>query len=88
VTSELVASLIDHTLLTPDAAQEDVEALCRDAVSFAFATVCINPTWVSLASRLLQPSDIGVCTVVGFPLGAAVGDVRNTRRAKRLPRRR
>src|SRR4030095_4754354 len=71
-----VASLIDHTLLKPDAKRSDIEELCRERIQFKFATVCINPTWVSLASRLLAGSGVGVCSVVGFPLGATTADVK------------
>jgi len=75
-----VASLIDHTLLKPDATRAEIEALCREAAEFRFATVCINPTWVSLAARLLRGSGggsgVGVCSVVGFPLGATTADVK------------
>ena len=71
-----VACLIDHTLLKADASRQEIEKLCREARELAFATVCINPTWVSLASRLLRGSSTGVCTVVGFPLGATTTDVK------------
>jgi deoxyribose-phosphate aldolase len=71
-----VASMIDHTLLKPDATRADIEALCREAAQFKFATVCVNPTWVALAARLLVGSGVGVCSVVGFPLGATTGDVK------------
>jgi deoxyribose-phosphate aldolase len=71
-----VASMIDHTLLKPDATREDIEALCREAAQFKFATVCVNPTWVALAARLLAGSGVGVCAVVGFPLGATTPDVK------------
>ena len=71
-----VASMIDHTLLKPDATRMNIEELCREAAQFKFATVCVNPTWVSLCSRLLSGSGVGVCTVVGFPLGATTGDVK------------
>jgi len=71
-----VASMIDHTLLKPDAARADIEALCREAAQFKFATVCVNPTWVATAARLLAGSGIGVCSVVGFPLGATTADVK------------
>jgi deoxyribose-phosphate aldolase len=78
-----VAGMIDHTLLKPDATRQDIEKLCREAAEFRFATVCINPGWVSLAVRLLQGSGVGVCTVVGFPLGATTADTKHyeTRRA-------
>ena len=71
-----VASLIDHTLLKADATRQEIETLCREARAFGFATVCINPHWVSLAARSLRGSPIGVCTVVGFPLGATTTDVK------------
>ena len=71
-----VASMIDHTLLKPDATRANIEDLCREAAQFKFATVCVNPTWVALASRLLAGSGVGVCSVVGFPLGATTADVK------------
>ena len=71
-----VAGLIDHTLLKPDATRSEIETLCREAREYAFATVCLNPTWVPLAARLLHGSPVGVCTVVGFPLGATTPDVK------------
>jgi deoxyribose-phosphate aldolase len=71
-----VAALIDHTLLKADATLTEIEKLCREAREFGFATVCLNPTWVSTAARLLRGSPIGVCTVVGFPLGATTTDVK------------
>jgi len=71
-----VAGLIDHTLLKADATQEEIGKLCREAREFGFATVCLNPVWVSLAARLLRGSATGVCTVVGFPLGATTADVK------------
>ena len=49
-----VAGFIDHTLLKPDATRADIERLCREAAEFRFATVCVNPTWVALAARLLR----------------------------------
>jgi len=78
-----VAALIDHTLLKPDASARDVETLCAEAAQFRFATVCVNPTWVSLAARRLRGTGVGVCSVIGFPLGATTPDVKQyeTRRA-------
>ena len=78
-----VASMIDHTLLKPDATRANIEELCREAAQFKFATVCVNPTWVALCARLLAGSGVGVCSVVGFPLGATTPDVKGyeTRRA-------
>ena len=71
-----VAAMIDHTLLKPDATRQNIEELCREAAQFKFATVCVNPTWVALCARLLAGSGVGVCSVVGFPLGAATADVK------------
>jgi deoxyribose-phosphate aldolase len=78
-----VAAMIDHTLLKPDATRQDIEKLCREAAQFHFATVCVNPTWVALCRQLLRSSGVGVCSVVGFPLGATTADVKHyeTRRA-------
>lgn len=78
-----VATMIDHTLLKPDASRTEIEKLCREAAEFHFATVCVNPVWVATAAKLLRGSGVGVCSVVGFPLGAATADVKNyeTRRA-------
>jgi deoxyribose-phosphate aldolase len=64
------APLIDHTLLKPDATQAAVEQLCREAREFEFASVCVNPCNVKLASSLLEGAKVKVCSVVGFPLGA------------------
>ena len=71
-----IASMIDHTLLKPDATRANIEELCREAAQFKFATVCVNPAWVALAGRLLADSGVGVCSVVGFPLGATTADVK------------
>jgi deoxyribose-phosphate aldolase len=71
-----VASMIDHTLLKPDATRSNIEELCREAAQFKFATVCVNPTWVALSARLLAGSGVGVCSVVGFPLCATTADVK------------
>jgi deoxyribose-phosphate aldolase len=71
-----VAALIDHTLLKPDATGTEIEKLCREAAEFHFATVCVNPTWVAFCARLLKGSGVGVCSVVGFPLGATTPDVK------------
>jgi len=78
-----VAAMIDHTLLKPDATRQNIEELCREAAQFKFATVCVNPAWVATAARLLSGSGAGVCSVVGFPLGATTADVKGyeTRRA-------
>ncbi|MFF6013958.1 deoxyribose-phosphate aldolase [Lysinibacillus fusiformis] len=64
------ARMIDHTLLKAEATKEQIEKLCAEAKQFNFASVCVNPTWVKQSSELLQGSDVLVCTVIGFPLGA------------------
>lgn len=61
---------IDHTLLKPDATAEMIDQLCAEASQFDFASVCVNPTWVKRAAGHLNGTDVKVCTVVGFPLGA------------------
>ena len=66
-----MARLIDHTLLKPDATAAQVERLCEEARFHGFAAVCINPVFVPLAAEMLEGSGVGVCTVVGFPLGAS-----------------
>jgi len=65
-----LARYIDHTLLKPNATEEQIRALCAEAIEFKFRSVCVNPTWVPLAAGLLRGSDVLTCTVVGFPLGA------------------
>ena len=78
-----VSSMIDHTLLKPDATRDEIDKLCREAAEFHFATVCVNPAWVARAAANLRGSGVGVCSVVGFPLGATTPDVKQyeTRRA-------
>ncbi|PIC65431.1 deoxyribose-phosphate aldolase [Sporosarcina sp. P13] len=65
------AAYIDHTLLKADATKEQVLELCEEAKTYAFASVCINPTWVKTAADTLQGTAVKVCTVIGFPLGAS-----------------
>jgi len=65
-----LARYIDHTLLKADATEEQVRTLCAEAREYNFRSVCVNPTWVSLAASLLRGSEVLTCTVVGFPLGA------------------
>ena len=71
-----VAALIDHTLLQPAASRSDIKRLCQEAVRFGFASVCVNPWYVPLAAELTRGSTVKVCTVVGFPLGAALPPVK------------
>lgn len=66
-----VASLIDHTLLKPEATQNDVARACEEGLRYAFCSVCINPHWVKFAATALAGSPVRVCTVVGFPFGAS-----------------
>ncbi len=77
------ASLIDHTLLKPESSENDIRHLCDEAAKYGFASVCVNPTWVKKASEFLEGSGVPVCTVIGFPLGATLPDVKayETRRA-------
>lgn len=65
-----LAKYIDHTLLKPQASREDIEKLCREARQYGFFSVCVNPYWVSFCKDQLKGSDVKVCTVIGFPLGA------------------
>lgn len=70
------ASLIDHTLLKPEASDEDIKHLCEEAARYRFASVCVNPAWVKVAACSLRGTHIPVCTVIGFPLGATLPDVK------------
>ncbi len=70
------ASLIDHTLLKPDASESDIKKLCGEAAEFGFASVCVNPGWVKKAAEFLKGTSVPVCTVIGFPLGATLPDVK------------
>src|SRR5919106_1575796 len=71
-----LAKYIDHTLLKPDATQQEIAQLCFEARKYGFASVCVNPTWVSLCAQLLQGSPVKVCTVIGFPLGATSSEAK------------
>ena len=71
-----LASYIDHTLLKPDATEDQIVKLCREAAEYKFASVCVNPTWVSKASAILRGTEVAVCSVVGFPLGATTADAK------------
>lgn len=72
----LLNRYIDHTVLKPDASKAAIEALCQEAKSFEFMSVCVQPTWVSYAKSLLQNSVVKVCTVIGFPHGANTPQVK------------
>ena len=71
-----IARLIDHTLLKPDATAGQIRQLCQEALTYDFASVCVNPTWVPLAADLLHDASPAVCTVIGFPLGANLPEVK------------
>lgn len=68
--SKAVALLIDHTMLKPDASQEDIARVCAEAHRSGFASVCVNPYWVRFAAAALDGSGVKICTTIGFPLGA------------------
>jgi len=70
------AGLVDHTLLKPEATEADIKKLCDEAAQFRFASVCVNPTWVRAAACHLRGTGVPVCTVIGFPLGATLPDVK------------
>ena len=70
LTKKAVAGIIDHTLLKPQSTKAQIETLCAEAKEYSFASVCVNPCWVSLSAELLKGSSVNVCTVIGFPLGA------------------
>lgn len=67
---------IDHTLLKPEATKEQIENLCKEALQYDFASVCVNPCHIELCAKLLKGSDVKVCTVIGFPLGANTSEVK------------
>ncbi len=71
-----VASMIDHTLLKADATEEQLKQLCAEARQYKFATVCVNPTNIAYCKKELAGSGVGVCTVIGFPLGANTSDTK------------
>lgn len=71
-----LARMIDHTLLKPDACEDGVRKLCQEALEYKFASVCINPGYVQLCADLLKGSEVKVCTVIGFPLGATTSDTK------------
>jgi deoxyribose-phosphate aldolase len=75
--SDGLASLIDHTLLKPDASREEIDRLCAEAAQFCFASVCVNPNWVALCRERLHGVGVKVCTVIGSPLGAHLSDVKS-----------
>lgn len=71
-----MSKYIDHTLLKADASMAQIDQLCKEALSYDFASVCVNPSWVKHCAKNLENSDVMVCTVVGFPLGQNTSDVK------------
>jgi deoxyribose-phosphate aldolase len=71
-----VAKMIDHTLLKADAQKAEIEKICEEAKEYNFASVCVNPSWVKFSASLLQGTEVKVCTVIGFPLGATTSETK------------
>lgn len=71
-----IAKMIDHTLLKADTTKAQIVKLCEEAKQYGFASVCVNPTWVATAAELLKGTDVKVCTVIGFPLGASTPETK------------
>lgn len=71
-----IASYIDHTVLKADATLSDIHQLCEEAITHQFYAVCVNPVWVKTAKQLLEESEVKVCTVIGFPLGAMTSETK------------
>ena len=71
-----MSKLIDHTLLKPQSVEEQIKVLCDEAKQYDFASVCVNPYWVSYCAKALAGTDVKVCTVIGFPLGANTSKVK------------
>lgn len=75
--SKNIARMIDHTVLKADTTKKHIEIVCKEAKEHGFFSVCVNPTWVKMAADLLKDSDVKVCTVIGFPLGASTSEVKS-----------
>jgi deoxyribose-phosphate aldolase len=76
LTKEQLARLIDHTLLKPSATKDDIRRLCGEAKTYGFWSVCVNPVYVKFAANILHKNDVKVCSVVGFPFGAHITEVK------------
>ncbi|MBS4191350.1 deoxyribose-phosphate aldolase [Bacillus sp. FJAT-49705] len=74
--TQSIAKMIDHTLLKAEATKNQIEKICAEAKEYNFASVCVNPTWVKLSSELLAGTEVKVCTVIGFPLGASTPETK------------
>ncbi|UCZ55262.1 deoxyribose-phosphate aldolase [Bacillus shivajii] len=71
-----LSKFIDHTLLKPDTNKEQIVALANEAKEYGFASVCVNPAWINVSFEILKETDVKVCTVIGFPLGASTPEVK------------
>lgn len=76
MTAEQIAGMIDHTLLSAVSTEAEIIRICSEAKKYGFATVCVNPYWVPLASKELSGSSVGLTTVIGFPLGASRTEIK------------
>lgn len=76
MTNTSIISKIDHTLLKPEATRADIITLAEEAKQYKFASVCVNPFWVNTAAEVLKGTEVNVCTVIGFPLGASASEVK------------
>ena len=74
--NEQIARMIDHTLLKANATKDQIITLATEAKEYNFASVCVNPTWVHTAAQILQGTEVKVCTVIGFPLGATTSETK------------
>ena len=73
---ELLAKYFDHTILKPDATTKEVEQICKEALEYGFFSVCVNPEHVKLVKANLSESDVKICSVIGFPLGANTSEIK------------
>lgn len=76
ITAERLNTVIDHTILRPDARREEVLRFCEEAIRHAFCSVCVNPVWVPVVAKALAGNGIRTCSVIGFPLGALPSPVK------------
>jgi len=76
LSTQELAGMIDHTLLKPDATLSEIKQLCEEAIQNDFASVCVNPSYVETCFNLIKSSNVKVCTVIGFPLGATTTQIK------------
>lgn len=76
ITRAQLAACIDHTLLKPDASRQEIKAVCDEAKQYRFASVCVNPCWISFVAAELAGTEIAPCCVIGFPLGATLSSIK------------